>query len=72
MSKVFLKRGDLYTQTEGNFSVMDALDEGIYQIHQNPLTGELFLERIGDKFEFGFNLKILFIILIFFSLELFF
>lgn len=35
---------------------MDALDEGIYQTHQNPLTGEIFLEKIGDKFGFGFKL----------------
>ena len=56
MSQVFLKRGSIYSQTEGNFSVMDTLDEGVYQIHQNPITMELFLERIADKFNFGFKL----------------
>ncbi len=56
MSKVFLKRGDIYTQTEGNFSVKDNLDDGIYQTHQNPITGEIFLEKIADTFNFGFKL----------------
>ena len=36
--------------------MMDALDEGIYQTHQNPITGEIFLEKIGDQFGFGFKL----------------
>lgn len=56
MSKIFLKRGDFYSQTEGNFEVMPTLDDGIFQIHQNPVTGEIFLEKIADKFEFGFKL----------------
>lgn len=56
MSQVFLRRGDFYSQTEGNFEVMPTLDDGIYQIHQNPMTGEIFLERIADKFYFGFKL----------------
>lgn len=56
MSQVFLRRGDFYSQTEGNFEVMPNLDDGIYQIHQNPMTGEIFLERIADKFYFGFKL----------------
>ena len=56
MSQVFLRRGDFYSQTEGNFDVMPNLDDGIYQIHQNPMTGEIFLERIADKFYFGFKL----------------
>ena len=54
--QVFLKRGDFYSQTEGNFEVMPNLDDGIYQIHQNPMTGEIFLERIADNFYFGFKL----------------
>lgn len=56
MSKIFLKRGDFYSQTEGNFEVMPTLDDGIFQIHQNPVTGEIYLEKIADKFEFGFKL----------------
>ena len=32
------------------------LDDGIYQIQQNPLNGELFLVRIADEFHFGFKL----------------
>lgn len=56
MSKVFLKRGDLYSITEGNFSVMDTLDDGIFQIHQNPMTGEFVLEKIANSFHFGFKL----------------
>lgn len=54
--QVFLKRGDFYSQTEGNFDVMPNLDDGIYQMHQNPITGEIFLERIADSFYFGFKL----------------
>lgn len=56
MSKVFLQRGPFYELTEGNFNVSSVLDDGIYNIHANPVTGELFLERIGDKFDFGFKL----------------
>ena len=52
---VFLKRGSIYTPTEGNFSVSPVLDDGIYQIQQNPLNGELFLVRIADEFHFGFR-----------------
>ena len=56
MSKIFLKRGDFYSQAEGNFDVMPTLDDGIYQMHQNPMTGEIFLEKIAEKFTFGFKL----------------
>ena len=56
MPQVFLRRGDFYSQTEGNFEVMPTLDDGIYQIHQNPMTGKIFLERIDDEFYFGFKL----------------
>lgn len=42
--------------TDGNFNVSETLDDGIYQTLQNPITGEIFLEKIGDKFEFGFKL----------------
>lgn len=54
--QVFLKRGAVYSQTEGNFQVSPMLDDGIYQIQQNPLNGELFLVRIADEFHFGFKL----------------
>ena len=53
---VFLKRGSTYSLTEGNFSISPVLDDGIYQIHQNPMTGELFLVRIAEEFHFGFKL----------------
>ena len=56
MSKVFLKRGSVYSQTEGNFQILDLLDNGIFQINQDPQTGELFLVRIADNFHFGFKL----------------
>ncbi len=56
MGKVFLQRGPIYTMTDGNFNVSETLDDGIYQTLQNPITGEIFLEKIGDKFEFGFKL----------------
>lgn len=56
MSKVFLKRGSVYSQTEGNFQILDLLDNGIFQIIQDPQTGELFLARIADNFHFGFKL----------------
>ena len=54
--QVFLKRGAVYSQTEGNFQVSPMLDDGIYQIQQNPMNGELFLVRIADEFHFGFKL----------------
>lgn len=56
MGQIFLKRGAIYSQTEGNFQVSPMLDDGIYQIQQNPMTGELFLVRIADEFHFGFKL----------------
>lgn len=56
MSQVFLRRGDFYSQTEGNFEVLPTLDDGVYKIHQNPITGEIYLERIADNFHFGFKL----------------
>lgn len=55
-NNVFLKRGSVYSITEGNFSTIQTLDDGIYQVHQNQQTGELFLVRIADKFHFGFKL----------------
>ena len=56
MSNVFLKRGSIYTITEGNFLTSPVLDDGIYQTMQNPMTGEIFLHRIADKFNFSFKL----------------
>lgn len=56
MSKVFLKRGSVYSQTESNFQILNLLDSGIFQINQDPQTGELFLVRIADNFHFGFKL----------------
>lgn len=56
MSKVFLKRGNFYSQTDGNFEVMPTLDNGIYQLRANPMTGEFYLERIAEEFGFGFKL----------------
>jgi hypothetical protein len=53
---VFLQRGNTFNITEGNFSVMPILDEGIYQILQNPMSGELFLQKIAQNFHFGFKL----------------
>lgn len=56
MPKVFLKRGGVYSQTEGNFDVVPTLDNGIYQLFQNPLTGEILLDKMADEFKFGFKL----------------
>lgn len=56
MGKVFLKRGDVLSQTNDNFTVQSSLDRAIYQINQDPKTGELFLERIANEFYFGFKL----------------
>ena len=56
MSKIFLKRGDIYNQTEDNFSISSRLDKGIFQIKQDQQTGVLFLERIANEFHFGFKL----------------
>ena len=56
MDRVFLKRGSVYSQTESNFQVLNFLDNGIFQINQDPQTGELFLVRIADNFHFGFKL----------------
>lgn len=56
MGNVFLKRGAVYTPTEGNFSASPILDDGIYQVCQDPDRGFLFLTRIADEFHFGFKL----------------
>lgn len=55
-NKVYLKKGNIYTFGERNFSVLDTLDDGIYCVRQEPNTGILFLERIADSFHFGFKL----------------
>lgn len=54
-NNVFLKRGAHYQLTPGNFDVQPTLDDGIYKILQNPMSGELSLVRIGDSFEFNFK-----------------
>lgn len=56
MSKVFLKRGSVFNQTEGNFEVLNTLDNGVYQTHFDDRTNEIFLEKISDGFTFGFKL----------------
>lgn len=56
MSKVFLKRGSVFNQTEGNFEVLNTLDNGVYQTHFDERTNEIFLEKISDGFTFGFKL----------------
>lgn len=54
-NNVFLRRGAHYQLTPGNFDVQPTLDDGIYKILQNPMSGELSLVRIGDSFEFNFK-----------------
>lgn len=56
MGKVFLKRGSVFNQTEGNFEVLNTLDNGVYQTHFNERTNEIFLEKISNGFTFGFKL----------------
>ena len=56
MSKVFLKRGSVFNQTEGNFEVLNTLDNGVYQTHFDDRTNEIFLEKISEGFNFGFKL----------------
>lgn len=54
-NNVFLRRGAHYQLTPGNFDVQPTLDDGIYKILRNPMSGELSLLRIGDSFEFNFK-----------------
>jgi hypothetical protein len=56
MSKVFLKRGLIFNQTEGDFKVLDMLDNGVYKTHFNERTSEIYLEKISEGFNFGFKL----------------
>lgn len=56
MSKVFLKRGSVFNQTEGNFEVLNTLDNGVYQTHFDERANEIFLEKISEGFNFGFKL----------------
>lgn len=56
MSKVFLKRGSVFNQTEGNFEVLNTLDNGVYQTHFDERTNEIFLEKISEGFNFNFKL----------------
>lgn len=50
-----MKRGDIYSLEENNFTLSPILDDGIYSIMFNPMMG-FSLNRIADKFEFGFKL----------------
>lgn len=52
----YLKRGNTFTQTEGNFETVQYLEEGIYQIVLEPMTGMPFLVKVAQKFDFGFKL----------------
>lgn len=56
MSQVYLKRGNCWTPTEGNFEKKPVLDEGIYEILVNPFNLELSLKKTANEFNFGFKL----------------
>ena len=56
MSQVYLKRGNSWTPTEGNFEKKPVLDEGIYEILVNPFNMELSFRKTAEEFNFGFKL----------------
>lgn len=56
MSQVYLKRGNSWTPTEGNFEKKPVLDDGIYEILVNPFNMELSLKKTAEEFNFGFKL----------------
>lgn len=53
---VFLERGNQYTQVEGNFTTVEKLERGIYNMGYDSFKQEIYLEKIGEKFEFPFKL----------------
>ena len=48
MSQVYLKRGNSWTPTEGNFEKKPVLDDGIYEILVNPFNMELSLKKTAE------------------------
>jgi hypothetical protein len=56
MGKTFFKTGNFYSYGEDNFNIQPTLDEGIYQLHYNSDKKDFYLEKIQEKFFFGFKL----------------
>lgn len=56
MNTVFLKRGDVFSQTESNFEIFPQLEKGVYDLNFNPDTGQYTLKRLSLEFSLNFKL----------------
>lgn len=56
MSKIFLKRGTIFNQTDDNFEVLNVLDKGVYQTLFDERNNEIYLQKIQENFNFNFKL----------------
>lgn len=56
MENKWIKQGGNFKIVPSSISVEDNLPVGIYSISQNPMSGELSLDYVADKFEFDFEL----------------
>lgn len=52
----WFKTGTEYKQLSGSFEITDVLPRAVYMLKMNPLSKELYLEKMDE--EFSFNMKI--------------
>lgn len=55
MENKWIKQGGNYKTVPSSISVEDELPIAIYSISQNPMSGELSLDYVADRFEFDFE-----------------
>lgn len=56
MAQTFIQNGNQYRIIEANFSTNPILETAIYDLRFDELKHELYLEKTGDKFHFGYKL----------------
>lgn len=56
MAQTFIQNGNQYRLIEANFSTNPILETAIYDLRFDQLKQELYLEKTGDKFHFGYKL----------------
>lgn len=52
---IWIKNGLTYRQVESSIQLVEQLPNKIYNVQQNPKTGEIYLEEFADEFVFGFK-----------------
>lgn len=55
MENKWIKQGGNYKIVPSSITVEDQIPVAVYNIDQNPMSGEFSLNYVADKFEFGFE-----------------